>query len=225
MNFTHDYINDDENLINDIQSGKLLPIAEKKIAIADEPIICGSPAYIIRLSGCNLKCRSCTIDDVSKVTLTLTPEELMNDIKNVSESFPGIKILICGGEPLMFNHNIIFNYIAEEINYADIYVKSNGTIAINDLFAPNIHYILECKTPSSEYGDSFVMNNLKLLRLQSDAVVFHASKSDLPYISDKIVDIYKIKPFIDIYVRPYEDLTKDDLAKFIITNKLCIKIH
>lgn len=225
MNYTHDAINDDEQLINDIQSGKILAIAENQIGIADEPILFGSPAYIITFSGCNLKCRNCGIEDISKVSFTLTPEELLSDVKKATDSYPGIKILFCGGEPLMFNHNLIFNYIASEVNFADIYVKTNGTIPINDLFAPNIHYILECKTPSSGYADSLNMTNLKMLRLDSDAVTFHASKSDLPYISKKIVDIYKVKPFIDIYVRPCEDLTKDELAKYILTNKLCLKIY
>ena len=148
----------------------------------------------------------------------------MVEIKEVTSNYPELCVLFAGGEPLQYNRNFVFNHIANELSYVNFFLYTNGSIPIKDIFSENLHYIVECKTPSSKCEDSFLIENVKLLRLNFDCINFTMTKSDIPFVKEKIAEIIKVKPFLEINLTPTGDLSIKELSEFVISNKLPVHI-
>jgi len=80
---------------------ELLPIMEAFYTIQGEGHYTGSPAYFIRLGGCDVGCAWCDVKD--SWDADLWPKESVADIVSKANEFPGKLAVVTGGEPLMYD--------------------------------------------------------------------------------------------------------------------------
>ena len=88
-----------------LDSGELLPVMEAFYSIQGEGYYSGSPAYFLRIGGCDIGCSWCDVkeswDD------KLHPLTSVNEIiKNITDNSVDT-VVITGGEPLMWNLNTL----------------------------------------------------------------------------------------------------------------------
>jgi len=200
-------------------------ICEKYITIGGEAPIIGEPMYLIRFSGCNLSCSYCDTYYKDEVQYQMSFEDIIEDVEQIVKIYPDIKVLFTGGEPLLNKKEILINKVAEHFDYLNFYIETNGSIEISDFSNKNVHYVVDWKTPSSGYTNSFCKENVKNLRMYNDCVKFVVGEEDLDWTRDKIDYILKRNPFISIYLSPqWGKIELPRLADFIINNRLPVKM-
>ena len=87
-----------------IKQGKMLPVMEHFYTIQGEGAHTGKAAYFIRLAGCDVGCHWCDVKESWDAEL----HPLMDMEKLAVEASEQCKtIIITGGEPLMWNLEIL----------------------------------------------------------------------------------------------------------------------
>lgn len=130
----------DEELVGNVQT---LPVAEVfGPTIQGEGPAAGTPAWFIRLGGCNLSCSWCDTPytwDASRYDLRAeirprTVDEILTGIPS------GATVILTGGEPLLQQGRMawleLLNALAEL--RCDVHVETNGTIAPNHVTAQGV---------------------------------------------------------------------------------------
>jgi len=84
-----------------VLAGTHLPVMEAFYTIQGEGVFTGHAAYFIRLGGCDVGCVWCDVKDSWEAAKwpVLSIEEILQQ----ALQYPGRKIVITGGEPLMYN--------------------------------------------------------------------------------------------------------------------------
>lgn len=112
----------------------ILYISEKFYSIQGEGRTVGTPAVFIRLSGCNLLCKSdswvCDSIEVWKKGTKVSFENVLTEIE-IQDLKNGAHLVFTGGEPLLHQESIASFIKFIQINYQFIpyiEVETNGTI-------------------------------------------------------------------------------------------------
>ena len=137
----------------------------------------GKPVILLRLKGCNCKCDWCD----SKYTWSSTNHQLTNSdvdaIIALSKHFPNIKrLLITGGEPLLYQDQEAFLDILNINNFPFIEIETNGSLL----------------TPESKFIDEIVCNHLTLNISPKLNVNFYKNQKDYDNFTNS-----KFKKMID----------------------------
>jgi 7-carboxy-7-deazaguanine synthase len=84
-----------------VSAGTHLPVMEAFYTIQGEGVFSGHAAYFIRLGGCDVGCVWCDVKESWEAAKwpVLSVEEIVNE----ALQFPGRKVVVTGGEPLMYN--------------------------------------------------------------------------------------------------------------------------
>lgn len=93
------------------KDGSILPVMEAFYTIQGEGFYSGHAAYFIRLGGCDVGCHWCDVKeswDADQHPLTQ-----LDDIVASALKYPGRKVVITGGEPLMYNLSPLTSLLKE----------------------------------------------------------------------------------------------------------------
>ena len=217
--------NIENNIMEEIQSRRLLPIVERFITLSGEAPTIGQPMYLVRFSGCNLRCRYCDTQYNTEISEVLSAEQLCQDIENVRMSYPGLIILFTGGEPLLGYRCEMVTEMARQLVGTQCYVETNGSILIDKNVPDNLYYVLDWKTPSAGGGDTFCEDNLTRMRATHDVIKFVADDSDLDWTLERIRQIHSKNENIRIYLSPQTGrIELPKLADFILQNRLNVSM-
>ena len=109
-----------------LKEGKLLPLMEEFYTIQGEGFHSGKPAYFIRIGGCDVGCHWCDVKeswDASLHPLTETAAIVANAIK-----FPARSVVITGGEPLMYNLDMLTMELKK--NKIELFLETSGAYPV-----------------------------------------------------------------------------------------------
>lgn len=111
-----------------------LSVSEKFYSIQGEGRTMGFPAIFLRLSGCNLLCKSedwiCDSIEVWKKGTKTAFEDVFNDL-DIQRLQNGVHLVITGGEPMLHKQAIIrfLNWIQNKYFFNPyVEIETNGTI-------------------------------------------------------------------------------------------------
>ena len=201
------------------------PIAERFFTLSGEAPTAGQPMYLIRFSGCNLKCSYCDTPNRNEINERLTFTQLSEEIALAQKEYPGAFVLFTGGEPLLNERIEAISQLAAKHSETLFYVETNGSIFIQDFGKGNLRYVADWKTPSSGEGSSFCMNNIKKLRAGLDCIKIVTDETDLPQVRAIIKEIKENNAGLDIYLSPQTGkIEPKDLVSFIIENRLDVRL-
>ncbi len=199
----------------------MIEIVEKFVTISGEAPIIGVPIYLIRLSSCNLDCIYCDTKFNSEVNFKLSINQLDKDINHKLKEYPGLRVLITGGEPLIGERQQKLLSIFSANPEIEFYIETNGTVSIENTSFSNVHFVVDWKTPSSGFEEQFVLENLMKLRDSNDCIKFVVAKTDLPWLSEKMELIKRVKPKLPVFISPqWDKISNEEIADYIINNKL-----
>jgi 7-carboxy-7-deazaguanine synthase len=85
----------------DLKEGKLLPVMESFYSIQGEGFHAGTPAFFIRLGGCDVGCHWCDVKE--SWNAESHPVKSIDEIISEAESTGAKTIIVTGGEPLMYD--------------------------------------------------------------------------------------------------------------------------
>lgn len=157
----------------------------------------GTPAYFIRLGGCDVGCVWCDVKESwdAEIHPKLTVENLISEIKK----YPGELVVITGGEPAMYDLSHLVQALHNENKTVAIETSGTSNLIGNVdwyTFSPK-----KFKAPVEEAYDK--ANELKI-------VVFH--KSDLAWAEEHAS---KVSNECKLYLQ-VEWSKKDDLSPLIV---------
>jgi 7-carboxy-7-deazaguanine synthase len=95
-----------------VTSGTLLPVMEEFYTIQGEGYHTGKPAYFIRIGGCDNACHWCDVK--ASWFEALYPLVNVEDLVERAAAHPGAAVVITGGEPLMYNLDILCQKLRQE---------------------------------------------------------------------------------------------------------------
>lgn len=108
----------DEILLNE---GKLLPLMEAFYTVQGEGFHTGTPAYFIRVGGCDVGCHWCDVKESWNAALHPATEtdSIVENAKRHSDT-----IVVTGGEPLMYN----MDYLTSQLKLSGLktHIETSG---------------------------------------------------------------------------------------------------
>jgi 7-carboxy-7-deazaguanine synthase len=116
------------------------------------------PAFFIRLTGCNLRCRYCDTTYAYEGGVEMTAPELLA----AAGSHPARRVLVTGGEPLLQAGTLpLLSSLADA--GLTVMIETNGSLPIRDVDA-RVRRILDVKCPGSGMESHNLWENLGQLR-------------------------------------------------------------
>jgi organic radical activating enzyme len=113
-----------------LDQGEFLPVMEMFYSIQGEGYNTGKAAYFVRIGGCDVGCHWCDVKeswDASMHPLTSTEAILNNILQHKARS-----VVITGGEPLMYNLDLLCNLLKE--NQINVFLETSGTYPLSGSF-------------------------------------------------------------------------------------------
>ncbi len=199
----------------------IFDVSETYVTIAGEAPILGEPVYLVRFSGCNLSCAYCDTKYANEASVRVTDEELRQKIDFSCRQFPGIRVLVTGGEPLLGERQDHLLRLIRSMPGIEFFIETNGSIEITDFSISSCSYVADIKTPSSGHGHSFAEKNLERLRPGTDCIKIVLNESDLDWVKDTLARIREVNQGIAVYLSPqWGGVSLARLAQFILSNNL-----
>ncbi|MBN2736698.1 MAG: 4Fe-4S cluster-binding domain-containing protein [Spirochaetales bacterium] len=200
----------------------IFQLSEYYLSLSGEAPAPGCPVAIFRFSGCNLQCRDCDTPEREDVNFRLSAEELGRIIDRELLNYPGLSVLLTGGEPLLPQRKKALKELMAVRPDTTFYVETNGSQLIPS-GPDNAVYVIDYKAPSQEEV-LFQWENLALMRSQ-DCLKMPLCQEDLDWALIAIRKLKEARPDVKIFLSPiWGKLEPKDLASFILKNKLPVSL-
>jgi 7-carboxy-7-deazaguanine synthase len=189
-------------------------------SIQGETTRAGFPSVLIRLTGCNLRCRYCDTSYAWTEGRDLSIDEIISMVKKYGSVD---HITVTGGEPLLQANSIHLMKRLIESGF-DIQLETNGSISTRDV-PPLIRKIIDVKTPSSGEVNSFLFENLDYLRSGDELKFVLSDRADYNY-SKEFLKKYLEKSDIVINFSPvFNRMSFGELAGLILHDRLRVRLN
>jgi len=134
-----------------------LQVCETFSSLLGESTLAGLPAFFIRLTGCNLRCRYCDTTYAYEGGTEMTVPELLAAAK----SHPARRVLVTGGEPLLQAGTLpLVSSLADA--GLTVMIETNGSLPIREVDV-RVRRILDLKCPASGMESHNLWDNLEQL--------------------------------------------------------------
>ena len=113
-----------------LDAGELLPLMETFYSIQGEGYFSGSPAFFLRIGGCDVGCHWCDVKESWNADLhpPTSIENIIDEIKKESVN----TVVITGGEPLMWNLTPLTNRL--KIEGYNVHLETSGAYPLSGSF-------------------------------------------------------------------------------------------
>jgi len=113
-----------------LERGELLPLMESFYSIQGEGYFSGSPAFFLRIGGCDLGCHFCDVKESWDPDIH-PPTSVETIIKEINKENVET-VVITGGEPLMWNMNPLTNRL--KIEGYNVHLETSGAYPLSGSF-------------------------------------------------------------------------------------------
>ncbi|MBW6479693.1 MAG: 7-carboxy-7-deazaguanine synthase QueE [Bacteroidales bacterium] len=113
-----------------LDRGMLLPVMEMFYSIQGEGFNTGKAAFFIRIGGCDVGCHWCDVKEAWDASLH--PLTTVDEIVSQVLQYPAQSVVITGGEPLMYNLDILCRKLKD--NQIRIFLETSGTYPLSGSF-------------------------------------------------------------------------------------------
>jgi len=170
----------------------------------------GYPTIFLRLAGCNLNCIWCDTRYAREGGTDVSCEEIIREIAE----FPGNRICITGGEPLLQGDQLLpLLAILHKKGY-QIVIETNGTRDFRP-FQPYASICMDIKCPSSgEKSDHSLLGFIS----EQDSVKFVVGDSDDCRYAEEVLTTHPIRG--EIFFSPVHGADYGAVAEYIMKRNL-----
>ena len=152
-----------------------LVVCETFVSLLGEAGWAGWPAFFIRLSGCNLRCRYCDTTYAYREGQERPVASLVAEAQAAGRRY----ILVTGGEPLLQAEcPDLLTALADA--GGTVLLETNGSRPVQDL-DPRVHRIVDLKCPSSGMADHNYLDNLEYLTVRDELKCVVGDRQDFDW--------------------------------------------
>jgi 7-carboxy-7-deazaguanine synthase len=196
-----------------------LVVCETFASLMGESTRAGVPAYFIRLTGCNLRCRYCDTAYAYEGGRELTVAALMAMV----QTQPHRLVLVTGGEPLLQAETPVLLTALLDAGFT-VCLETNGSRPIGALEA-RVHRILDVKCPGSGMADHNDWGNLDLLTPRDEVKFVVAHRSDFAWALE-VIDRHGLAERLPVLISPvFGQVSLQEAAAWILTSRRPVRLN
>lgn len=160
---------------------KTLKVCEIFISIQGEGHFAGYPCAFVRLSGCNLECAWCD----TRYAFGEGEEIEIEEVARKALSLGAPTVEVTGGEPLAQEGTAELLRLLAKGGRVKVLLETNGSLPI-DAVAPEVHIVMDVKTPSSGMAGRNLWENIPRLKPSDEIKMVIASRGDYQWAKEVI---------------------------------------
>jgi len=197
----------------------MLKINEIFLGIQGESTYAGRLCVMVRLTGCNLRCRYCD----SQFAFYEGEERGIRDLLKEIGRYRCSLVCITGGEPLLQNDVLGFMNALLEGGYA-VLLETSGSISLKEV-PGNVIKIVDIKTPDSGFDKVNMYENLRYLSSRDEIKFVLCSREDYLWALQKLKE-YDLQSRCTVLFSPAAGLLEPEiLAAWIIEDEIDVRLQ
>ncbi|MFZ2088711.1 MAG: radical SAM protein [Desulfobaccales bacterium] len=200
-----------------------LTVCETFTSLLGESSLTGLPAFFIRLSGCNLRCRYCDTTYAYEGGATRTPDSLVAEARRSSARL----VLVTGGEPLLQAGapQLLTGLVQAGF---EVLLETNGTLAIQEVDS-RVRRIVDVKCPGSGMSGHTFWGNLEILTHRDEVKFVIMDEEDFAWALD-VVKRFGLTARSPVLISPvFGSLPLAEVAAWIVKSgeplRLNVQLH
>lgn len=197
-----------------------LVIHEIYRSIQGETSFAGRPCTLVRLSGCNLRCRWCDTTQAFYGGTRMARAEVVRRALELATPL----VLVTGGEPLL--QPAAIPLLAELCDAGrTVLLETSGERDISEV-DPRVHRILDMKAPGSGECAKNRYENLALLNERDQLKIVVASRADYEWARDLILREHVIGRAGEVLLSPvHGELDPRELVAWTLEDALNVRVQ
>jgi 7-carboxy-7-deazaguanine synthase len=200
-----------------------LNVCETFTSLLGESTLAGLPAFFIRLSGCNLRCRYCDTKYAYEESVVWDLESLIKAARGSSTRL----VLITGGEPLLQEATqMLINSLLNA--KMEVLLETNGSLAIQGVDS-RVRRIVDVKCPGSGMSHHNLWTNLEILTPRDEVKFVIYDKDDFTWALG-VAERYRLPGRLPVLISPvFGALSLPEVAAWILDSgqplRLNLQLH
>jgi 7-carboxy-7-deazaguanine synthase len=196
-----------------------LVVCETFASLMGESTRAGMPAYFIRLTGCNLRCRYCDTPYAYEGGRDLTVAALVDLVR----SQPHRLVLVTGGEPLLQAETPALLAALLDAGLTTC-LETNGSLPIGAVDA-RVHRILDVKSPGSGMAEHIDWGNLNLLTPRDEVKFVVTDRSDFTWALE-VINQHGLAERLPVLISPgFGQVPPQEAAAWILASGLPLRLN
>lgn len=160
-----------------------MQITEIYKSLQGESTYAGLPCTFVRLTGCNLRCTWCDSEYTFQGGVKMSDDEVIGEVRRLSPD--GGLVEITGGEPMLQQREVV-PLIQRLLDAGHkVLLETSGERPLSSV-PPEVIKIVDVKCPDSGEGDTFDLDNLKVLMPHDEIKFVLSSRKDYEFACDFI---------------------------------------
>jgi 7-carboxy-7-deazaguanine synthase len=195
-----------------------LKIAELYRSIQGESTAAGLPCTLVRLTGCDLRCRWCDTAHAFEGGSWMTIEQLIARIAELGDDL----VLITGGEPLLQSavHPLMEQLLDRGTR---VQLETGGHQSIADVDR-RVDIVMDLKCPGSGETERNRLDNLDHLKPTDQLKLVIADRRDYEWARDT-VRAHRLETRCQVLVSPvYGELEPSRLVEWLLADRLRVRL-
>jgi 7-carboxy-7-deazaguanine synthase len=196
-----------------------LVVCETFASLMGESTRAGLPAFFIRLTGCNLRCRYCDTAYAYEGGSAMTVGTLVD----LARAQPHRLVLVTGGEPLLQAETPA---LLTELLDAGLTtcLETNGSLPIDAVDA-RVHRILDIKCPRSGMADHNYYTNLYHLTSRDELKFVVADRLDFTWALE-LIKHFRLAERLPVLISPvFGQVALQEAAAWILATRLPLRLN
>ena len=196
-----------------------LEVSETFASLMGESTRAGVPAYFIRLTGCNLRCRYCDTAYAYEGGSKLTVAALVEMVR----AQPHRLVLVTGGEPLLQAETPVLLTGLVEAGFTTC-LETNGSLPIGALDA-RVHRILDVKGPGSGMAEHNDWGNLDFLTPEDEVKFVVGDRLDFTWALE-VIERHGLAERLPVLISPvFGQVSLQEAAAWILASGLPVRLN
>ena len=196
-----------------------LVVCETFASLMGESTRAGLPAFFIRLTGCNLRCRYCDTAYAYEGGSAMTVGTLVD----LARAQPHRLVLVTGGEPLLQAETP--DLLTDLLDAGcTVCLETNGSRPIGAVDA-RVHRILDVKCPGSDMADHHVWANMDLLTSRDEVKFVVADRPDFTWALE-VIKRFRLAERLPVLISPvFGQVALQEAAAWILATRLPLRLN
>jgi 7-carboxy-7-deazaguanine synthase len=196
-----------------------LKVCETFYSLMGESTRVGLPAFFIRLSGCNLRCRYCDTTYAYEGGQEVAVAALLE----AAGEFPTRLALVTGGEPLLQEDTLTLLSGLVAAGF-EVCLETNGSRPI-DRVDSRVHRILDLKCPGSGMAGENYWANLEVLTLGDEVKFVVCDREDFIWALE-VIRQYGLSGRLPLLISPgFGQAPAQEVAAWILESRLPLRLN
>jgi len=196
-----------------------LVVSETFASLMGESTRAGVPAYFIRLTGCNLRCRYCDTAYAYAGGSEVTVAALVAMARVQAHR----AVLVTGGEPLLQAQTPVLLTDLLDAGFT-VCLETNGSLPIDALDA-RVHRILDVKCPGSGMAEHNDWANMNLLTSRDEVKFVVTNRSDFTWALE-VIGRHALAERLPVLISPvFGQVSLQEAAAWILETRLPVRLN